>query len=255
MPTKKTTKSKKEKPQPKPQPDQPQTALTASRIHLGPPFAGQGPYPGGAWGKYPPYDGRVTPCPGFWGYVKRFPTVGGIIAQLGAETGTGAAGCSLYSYYQYVFTPTVAGNHYITLTMNMGPVSRSHRYGRVQIVGVLQIMGAGNHWADFHDDLPSHSAVSMAIAPILRTDRVYTLRFGVAPIVENAGYASYGEAILNSADLKQYLPYGVQATNLAPSAATGGIDVLSLVLNSGGEQEAENISLHDAVASGVGYSS
>ncbi|HEX8130316.1 MAG TPA: hypothetical protein VF527_14525 [Pyrinomonadaceae bacterium] len=249
MPTKATTKSKKEKPQ------QQQALLSSSFVHLGPPFAGQGPYPGGVWGLLPPPDGRSTPCPGYWAFVRRFPTIGGVVAQLGAATGTGAGSCVLYSGYQYVFKATVGGDHVIVLTMNMGPVSRLPRYGRVQIAGVLQIMGPGGHWADFYDDLPGNTSVTLVIRPRIQAGGLYTLKFGVAPIVENAGYGSYGEAILNSARLTQYLPYGVQAGTLAGPKATKRDDLLSSLINSGEEQEAQPISLEEASALGVSYSS
>ncbi|HYG08929.1 MAG TPA: hypothetical protein VD835_03035 [Pyrinomonadaceae bacterium] len=248
MPTKTATKSKKAKPQ------SPQ-ALIASNVHLGPPFAGQGPYPGGAWGIFPAPDGRIVPCPGFWGFSRHFPTTGGIVAQLGAETGTGVAGCALYSGYQYIFKPTVAGEQTFILTLNMGPVSRRPRYGSVQIAGVLQIMGPGGHWADFYEDLPSNTGVTLAIRPRIQAGGIYTLRFGVAPIVNNAGYQSYGEAILNSAELKQYLPYGAQVAQAARPKAEQGGAALNSLLNSVDEQEAQNISLHEAATLGVGYSS
>lgn len=250
MPTKKTTKSKKEKPQP-------QQALAASCINLGPPFAGQGPYPypqSTGWGQFPYPDGRVVPCPGFWGYVKHYGTNGGIVAQLGAEPGTGAAGCSLYAGYQYVFTPRIGGVQTIVLTMSLGPVTRRPRYGRVQVAGVLQIMGPGGHWADFYDDLPSNTGVTLAITPNLTANASYSLRFGVAPIVENAGYQSYGEAILYSADLKQYLPYGAQAGQLAPARSARDNALLTSLLNSG-KEEAQPISLEEASGLGVGYNS
>lgn len=253
MPTKKTTKSKKGKPQP---PTQQQQALTASHVHLGPPFAGSGAYPyPAAWGIFPAPDGRSVPCPGFWGFTRHYPTTGGIVAQLGAEPGTGSAGCTLYAGYQYVFKPTVAGDHLITATLNLGPVTRRPRYGRVQIAGVLQIMGPGGHWADFYEDLPSNAGVTLAITPRIQANQIYTLRFGVAPIVENVGYQSYGEAILNSAEVKQYLPYGAQAAQLTRASASPGHSILDSLLAEGDERDIQNISLHEAATFGVGYSS
>lgn len=252
MASKASTKSKKGKPQ-KPQNQQ---TLTSSCIHLGPPFAGPGPYPGGSWSLLPPPDGRSAPCPGYWAYVKRYPTVGGVVAQLGAETGTGAGSCVLYSGYQYVFTATYSGYQTFALTMNLGPVTRRPRYGRVQIAGVLQLMGPGGRWGDFYDDLPSNTSVCLVMTPLLQAGGLYTLRFGVAPIVENAGYGSYGEAILNSAELNQYLPYGAQAGQLTASGKEAGASgLLASILNSSDEQETEEISLHEAAALGVGYSS
>jgi hypothetical protein len=256
MPTKKTTKSKKGKPQSQ---TQAQPAIASSYVHLGPPFAGSGAYPGGAWGIFPADEARrFTPCPGFWGYSKHYPTTGGIVSQLGAEPGTGAAGCTLYAGYQYTFEPTVAGEHVIVVTMNLGAVTRRPRSGRVQVSGVLQIRTAdmrGSHWADFRDDLPSNTAITLVVKPTLERGRLYSLRFGVAPIVENAGFQSYGEAILNSAELVQYLPYGAPASQLAPPSAAKSDDGLSSLLNSGNEQEARNISLHDAVTFGVSHNS
>ncbi|MDQ1557451.1 MAG: hypothetical protein QOD32_511 [Pyrinomonadaceae bacterium] len=252
MPSKASTKSKgKDKPQPQP-------SLTASCINMGPPFAGQGAYPyplSTGWAQFPYPDGRVVPCPGFWGYGKHYGTTGGIVAQLGAEPGTGAAGCTLYAGYQYNFQATVAGDHIFVLTMNLGPVTRRPRYGRVQVAGILQIMGPGGHWADFYDDLPSNTGLTLAITPRLQAGGFYTLKFGVAPIVENAGYQSYGEAILNSSDLKQYLPYGAQAGQLAPARSAKSSDLLTSLLKSGNEQEAQPISLEEASGLGVGYTS
>lgn len=249
MPTKSSTKSKTGKSQPQ------QQALTSSYVHLGPPFAGQGPYPGGQWGLMAPPDGRSTPCPGYWGYIKRYPTVGGIIAQLGALPDTGAVPCSLYAGYQYVFKATVSGYHIIVLTLNLGPISRSHRYGKVQIAGVLQIMGPGGHWADFYEELPSYSSVTLLIQPLIQAGGIYTLRFGAAPIVQNVGYQSYGEAIVNSATLVQYLPYGAQAGKLLPPKNAKRDEQLSSLLKAGGEREAQPISLEEAATLGVGYSS
>jgi hypothetical protein len=252
MPTKKSSTKSKKGSQPQ------QQAQFASGLTLGPPFAGSAPYNQiWAWGKYPPYDGRVTPCPGFWGYVKRFPTVGGIICQLGAEIGTGNVPCTLYSYYQYMFTPGLAGEHIIVLTMNLGPVTRRPRYGVVQIYGVLQIMGPGGHWADVCHDLPSNTSVTLLIRPQMQLGGVYTLRFGVAPNVLNAGpqYPGYGEAILNSAVLTQYQPFGVKAEAIPSAVMTQGNALLKSVLKGGGEQEAQPISLEEASGLGVGYSS
>jgi hypothetical protein len=224
-------------------------------MHLGTPFAGQGPYPGGAWGMFPVPDGRSVPCPGFWGFSRHYPTTGGIVAQLGAEPGTGSSGCTFYAGYQYVFKPTVAGDQLITATLNLGPVTRRPRYGRVQVAGVLQIMGPGGHWADFYDDLPSNTGITLAITPRIQAGGVYTLKFGVAPIVENAGQQSYGEAILNSAELKHYLPYGAQSAHASSAAADQGAELLNSLLNPGKAPEAGNISLHEAASLGVGYSS
>ncbi|HEV2803171.1 MAG TPA: hypothetical protein VGW12_22075 [Pyrinomonadaceae bacterium] len=250
MPTKASTKSKKGKSQ-----QQQQQSFTSSYVHLGPPFAGQGPYPGGQWGLLPPPDGRSTPCPGYWAFVRRYPTVGGIVAQLGANAGTGAGSCVLYSGYQYVFKPTVSGYHFIVLTLNLGPISRSHRYGKVQVAGVLQIMGPGGHWADFYEELPSNTSATLVIQPLIQAGGTYTLRFGAAPIVNNAGYQSYGEAIVNSASLIQYLPYGAQAGKLAPPKDAKRDALLSSFIKAGGEQEAQPISLEEAATLGVGYSS
>lgn len=259
MPTKKTTKSKKGKPQPQPQP-KPQTqtqlaALSAFRVNLGPPFAGQGPYPDGAWGIFPAPDGRSVPCPGFWGYSRHYPTTGGMVVQLGAEPATGAVPCAFYSGYQYTFSPTVAGGHLIILTLNLGQVTPRPRYGRVQLAAMLQIRGPGGHWADFYENLPSNTGITMAISPTIQAGERYTLRFGVVPIVENAGYQSYGEIIVNNAELKQYLPYNAQAARLAPSKAFQGESVLSSLLSAGDEREVQTISLHEAATFGVGHNS
>jgi hypothetical protein len=239
------TKSKGKK-----QPQAASAALFATNVQLAPPCAGQGPYPGGAWSTFPAVpDGRVAPCAGFWGYLRRFPSTGGIVAQLGAEPGTGSASCTLYAGYQYVFAPSVGGEHVITLTLNLGPVTRRPRYGKVQIAGVLQIMGPGGHWADFYEDLPSNTAVTLCIRPRIQAYQKYTLRFGVAPIIQNAGQQSYGEAILNSAVLTQHLPYGVQAAGFQATKSDG---LLKALFDANNQQDAKEVSLEDAAAMGVG---
>ncbi|HEX8070321.1 MAG TPA: hypothetical protein VF546_10245 [Pyrinomonadaceae bacterium] len=247
MPTKTTKKDKGETNKKK------QQAALASAVYLGPPFYGWGPYPGGAWRRYPVADGLLVPCPGYWGYVKLYPTTGGMVAQLGAEAGTGAGSCLLYTYYQYVFSTPVAGEHIIALTLNLGPVSRRPRYGRVQILGVLQIMGPGGQWADFCEDLPSNTGITLVVRPRIQAGGLYTLRFGVAPLVENAGQQSYGEAIVNSALLTEFLPYGVQAAQTVGAKAAGASDdIISALLNSDEQQTTAIISLDDAVQAGVG---
>jgi hypothetical protein len=110
-------------------------------------------------------------------------------------------------------------------------------------------MGPGGHWADFYDDLPSNTSVTLVIRPLIQANQKYTLRFGVAPIIENAGQQSYGEAILNSAVLTEYLPYGVSATGFKAAESSG---VLKSLLDPGKQQDARAVSLEDAAAMGVG---
>ncbi|HEV2803172.1 MAG TPA: hypothetical protein VGW12_22080 [Pyrinomonadaceae bacterium] len=254
MPTKASTKSKKAKGESQPQLQQ---AITASHLNLGPPFAGPGPFPHPAmWSQFPYPDGRRVPCPGFWGFVRHYPTVGGFVAQLGAEPATGLASCALYTGYRYTFTATLTGYHIIVLTLVLGQMTRRPRYGEAQITAVLYLTGAGGYWPDYYPgEVPSNTGITLSLSPLLIRGAVYTLNFWVTPIVYNVGYQSYGEAIVERADLKMFLPLGAQAGELARPEPTIGNALLGSVINAADELEAQPISLEEAATLGVGYSS
>jgi hypothetical protein len=238
MPTK-TTKSNGNK-------KQAASLALASKVIYGPPFAGSGPF-GGVWSRSPQ---TPTTCPGFWTAVRHFPTTGGIVAQLGAQPGTGAVSCTQYVYYQYDFQAQVAGEQTFILTLNLGPVTRLPRGGQVYFWGVLQISGPGGQWADVNEDLSSNTGVTLSIRPWLQAGGQYRLRFGVAPIIQNAGFQSYGEVILNSANLVEYLAYGVQAAQSLSSGAGVNRDTLMALLNPGKKEVAKETSMEEAIKMG-----
>jgi hypothetical protein len=245
---KKTTKSSAKKQQ------QPMTASVSSMIQLAPPCAGAGPHPGGVWSTFPyAPDGPQTYLAGtgFWGYVKRSPSVGGFVEQLGAEPGTGATYGFLYTGYRYDFTPFVAGDHFFSLALELGPVTRRPRYGKVTIYSVFRVFG---FQPQFSDELPSNTTYTMGVRALLQGGKRYTLEFGIAINVENAGYQSYGEAILRSAAVKEFLPYGAQAPGLrAPEPPASFKTILETGRQQSQQQQARPISLEEAAAMGVGH--
>jgi hypothetical protein len=222
----------------------------ASTVQLGPMFAGQGPYPGGVWSKFPKTPPPPPPCQGFWTAFRHFPSTGGIVAQLGAQPGTGAVVCYDYFGFQYVFTANVSGVHTITLTLNLGPVTSRPRGGQVYAYGLMQIAliprTGGQYWYDL-DTVSSNTAVTLSVSPTIQAGKKYILDFGVIPLVENAGNQSYGEIIVNSATLVERLPYGAQsaqAIRFEPAATSESIMAL---INPQKARSTQDVSLEQAV--------
>jgi hypothetical protein len=221
----------------------------ASSVLLGPPFAGSGPL-GGYWSRFP---GTNTPasCPGFWAAVRHYPTVGGMVAQLGANYGTGSAFCSLSVNYQLSFTVQYPGVYAFLLSLNLGPVTTLHRGGAVYTFGVLQLTGPGAPTPMFISNLPSRGGVATTLYAYLQGGARYNLAGGVALQVLNAGYQSYGEIIVDSMAMYAYLPYGVQAAGA--QAFDAGIDKQSLtaLLNPSQKQDARKTSMEEAIKMGI----
>jgi len=156
-----------------------------------------------------------------------------MVAQLGAMPGTGKTFCFQYFYYQFDFTAQLAGVQTFILTMNVGPVTRLPRGGTVYIWGLLQMSGPGGPWAMVNGDIPSNTGVTLVIYPNLQKGERYQLIFGVVPQIYNAGYQSYAEAIVKSATLEGYLPYGVQSAEALSFDAGENRDILTVLANLG----------------------
>jgi hypothetical protein len=220
----------------------------ASRVVLGPPFAGTGPF-GGYWSRFPGTNNPAT-CPGFWNAVRHYPTVGGIVAQLGANYGTGSAFCSLSVNYQFNFSVQYPGVYAFLMSLDLGPVTTLHRGGAVYTFGVLQLTGPGAPSPMFIN-LPSKGVASTTLYAYLQAGARYNLAGGVALQVLNAGYQSYGEIIVDSMSMDAYLPYGVQAAGAM--AFDEGIDKQSLaaLLNPSEKQVARKTSMEEAIKMGV----
>lgn len=250
MPTKAAKKSSKGKPQ------QPQV-FSSAPVDLGPPFAGQGPYAGGSWGQFPRDDGRLEQCRVFWRYAKHFPSTGGVVSQLGAEPGAGSASCNSSVGYRYDFTPTAGGEYTFVLTLNLGPVTRRPRYGQVSTLAYFFVTDplGDTAWDDDYPEPPSNTGITLCVRPQIRANQRYILVFGVHTDVRNAGYQSYGEVIVNSASLKQYLPYGAQAARAARPAGARRNRILSALRDPADQQGTREVSLQEGVERGVGYQS
>ena len=230
-----------------------ESALSASGVSLGPIFAGQGPFPGRGWSTFPPdYPPlQPPPCPGFWAAVKHFPLSGGIVAQLGAEPGTGQFICGHYAAYQYEFRPNVAYELVFNLTLNFGPISRRPRYGQIYTWAVLQVWGPNGFDRHLRDDLNSYAGITLSVRLQMEPRQTHYLNFGVVPVVENAGYQSYGEIIVKSASLEARYPYGVQAAETISFDVAGRKDSPLAFIDPDRKQKTRKISLKEAIELGT----
>ncbi|HVG32570.1 MAG TPA: hypothetical protein VM911_05800 [Pyrinomonadaceae bacterium] len=221
----------------------------ASSLLLGPPFADNRPL-NGYWSRFPGANNPAT-CPGFWNAVRHYPTVGGMVAQLGANYGTGSAFCSLSVNYQLNFTAPAWGVYAFLLSLSLGPVTTLHRGGAVYTYGILQLTGPGAPSPMFISNLPSYAGVATTLYAYLQGGARYNLAGGVALQVLNAGYQSYGEIIVNSMAMYAYLPYGVQVAGAM--AFDAGIEKQSLaaLLNPSEKQVARKTSMAEAIKMGL----
>jgi hypothetical protein len=224
---------------------QAQTMYAASAVQLGPPFAGQGPLPAGGWSKFirPP-----TVEPGFWSAVRHYPSSGGLVVQLGAKAGTGAAQASLYIGYEYAFTAPATGFHTFRSTLNLGPITRLARGGFVQTIAALQVFDAqGQQVFDLRDDLYANSSTTLIVTRELQGGQRYLIRLGVAPFIQNAGNLTYCEIIAGSAVLEMRSPYGPASAQNIGLGAAGGDDLIRGLLDPRGKHKTEAVSIEDAV--------
>ncbi|MGB7925845.1 MAG: hypothetical protein WCF57_21580 [Pyrinomonadaceae bacterium] len=229
----------------------PSSALLAYGAHLGPAFAGAGPF-NGSWSKFP-YPPPTSPCPGFWSAVRHYPLNGGMVAQVGAHPGTGSALCGQHVGFQYAFTAPLACEMVFNLTLNLGPVTRVPRGGQVSAWATLQLTrGDGGYCCppDINYDVPSNTGITLCIRPQIQARQRYILTFGILPIVQNAGYQSYGEIIANSANLEARYPYGVQVAQALRFDSAEKDERLMAFVNSGGKQKSQEISMEQALTVG-----
>jgi hypothetical protein len=220
----------------------------ASSVLLGPPFAGAGPL-NGYWSRFPGTNNPAT-CPGYWNAVRHYPTVGGIVAQLGANYGTGSAFCSLNVNYQLNFSVQYPGVYAFLMSLDLGPITTLDRGGAVYTFGVLRLTGPGAPTPMFIK-LPSRGGVATTLYAYLQAGARYNLLGGVGLQVLNAGYQSYGEIIVDTMAMYAYLPYGVQAAGAM--AFDEGIDRQSLaaLLNPSEKQVARKTSMEEAIKMGI----
>lgn len=246
MSTKTTKKESKEQ-------TQTQGALVASSMPLAPPCAGQAPY-SGVWsifpqdGNYPPLP---PPCPGFWSAVRHYPLSGGIVAQLGAQPGTGVANCYQPVGYRFDFTPTVPYELIFNVTLNLGPVSLRPHYGQVYTLALLQIWGPYGYDEDYTYNLTSGAGISLCVRLQMQPGARHLLQFWVTSIVYNAGYQSYGEIIVNRSSLVARYPYGVLAAEVPSLDVAGGQASPLALIDRDKKHKGQKVSLEKAIETGT----
>ena len=247
MPTKTTKKASKKQTQ------SPGT-LDVSSVNLAPPFAGQAPF-NGVWSTFPrfgDYPPMPPPCPGFWAAVRQYPLSGGLVAQLGAQPGTGVANCYQPVGYRLDFTPTIPYELIFNLTLNLGPVTARPRYGQVYTLALLQIWGAyGRYDEDFATNLTSYTGVSLCVRLQMQPNVRHVLQFWVTSFVYNVGYQSYSEIIVDRASLVARYPYGIQAAEAQSLDVAGGQASPLALIDRSKKQKGQQISLKQAIERGT----
>lgn len=159
------------------------------------------PFTEPGWGQF-----RSPDYPGFWTAVRVNSFYGSIVAQLGAKPPApgGQAIGQQFAGFQYVFTPTVAGEHYFWMWASTEVVTHRPRGGLVNTFGRLALFQAGRlikeKLVEVPPSPPGPNPPIITITPdftvSLRANIPHVLRMGFDVRISYSGsQTTYGEVI------------------------------------------------------------